>query len=65
MTGPMRNGRFGDFGGRLCPETFMPLDSEGRQYDHAKTDESFWEEDEFLWKHYVGRPQLRSIMPNG
>uniref|UniRef100_UPI0035676C3B tryptophan synthase subunit beta n=1 Tax=Roseovarius sp. TaxID=1486281 RepID=UPI0035676C3B len=26
------------------------------QYEHAKTDESFWDEMNDLWTHYVGRP---------
>jgi len=30
MTGPDENGRFGDFGGGLCPETLMPLILEAR-----------------------------------
>lgn len=57
MTGPDEKGRFGDFGGRFVSETLMPLILElEAQYDHAKTDETFWQEMEFLWKHYVGRP---------
>ncbi len=57
MTGPDENGRFGDFGGRFVSETLMPLILElEQQYEHAKTDQSFWDEMDFLWKHYVGRP---------
>ena len=57
MTGPDDQGRFGDFGGRFVSETLMPLILElERQYEHAKTDDSFWDEMHFLWKHYVGRP---------
>ncbi len=57
MTGPDENGRFGDFGGRFVSETLMPLILElEEQYEHAKTDQSFWDEMDFLWKHYVGRP---------
>ena len=26
------------------------------EYEKAKTDDSFWAEMDFLWKHYVGRP---------
>ncbi len=56
-TGPDENGRFGDFGGRFVSETLMPLILElEAQYEHAKTDQSFWDEMDFLWKHYVGRP---------
>ena len=57
MNGPDEKGRFGDFGGRFVSETLMPLILElEAQYEHAKTDQSFWDEMEFLWKHYVGRP---------
>lgn len=57
MTGPDENGRFGDFGGRFVSETLMPLIlSLEEEYEKAKTDESFWAEMDFLWKHYVGRP---------
>ena len=57
MTGPDEQGRFGMFGGRFVSETLMPLilDLEAR-YEFAKTDPSFWEEMDWLWKHYVGRP---------
>ena len=57
MTGPDENGRFGIFGGRFVSETLMPLilDLEA-EYEKAKTDQSFWDEMDFLWKHYVGRP---------
>ncbi|SFD49449.1 tryptophan synthase subunit beta [Roseivivax sediminis] len=57
MSGPDEKGRFGDFGGRFVSETLMPLILELDEcYTHAKTDPSFWEEMDFLWKHYVGRP---------
>ena len=57
MTGPDDKGRFGDFGGRFVSETLMPLILElGEQYEHAKTDPSFWDEMHHLWTHYVGRP---------
>jgi len=57
MTGPDEKGRFGIFGGRFVSETLMPLILElEEQYERAKTDDSFWEEMNFLWKHYVGRP---------
>jgi tryptophan synthase beta chain len=56
-TGPDEQGRFGDFGGRFVSETLMPLilDLEA-EYEKAKTDTSFWDEMDDLWKHYVGRP---------
>ena len=57
FTGPDENGRFGDFGGRFVSETLMPLILElEAQYEHAKTDDSFWAEMHHLWTHYVGRP---------
>ena len=57
MNGPDQNGRFGQFGGRFVSETLMPLilDLE-KEYELAKTDDSFWAEMNHLWKHYVGRP---------
>jgi len=56
-TGPDDQGRFGQFGGRFVSETLMPLilDLEAH-YEHAKTDQSFWDEMNDLWTHYVGRP---------
>ncbi|WP_068304941.1 tryptophan synthase subunit beta [Pararhodobacter sp. CCB-MM2] len=57
MTGPDETGRFGIFGGRFVSETLMPLILElEAQYEHAKTDPSFWAEMDDLWKNYVGRP---------
>ncbi|WP_136636605.1 tryptophan synthase subunit beta [Pseudooceanicola onchidii] len=57
MNGPDDKGRFGQFGGRFVSETLMPLilDLE-KEYEHAKTDQTFWDEMDDLWKHYVGRP---------
>ena len=57
MRGPDENGRFGDFGGRFVSETLMPLIlALEAEYDHAKTDPTFWAEMDDLWEHYVGRP---------
>jgi len=57
MNVPDENGRFGDFGGRFVSETLMPLILElEAQYEHAKTDDSFWAEMNDLWTNYVGRP---------
>ena len=56
-TGPDENGRFGDFGGRFVSETLMPLILRlEAEYEKAKTDQSFWDEMDDLWTHYVGRP---------
>ena len=55
--GPDDKGRFGTFGGRFVSETLMPLILElERQYEIAKTDETFWDEMNVLWRDYVGRP---------
>ncbi len=55
--GPDDQGRYGIHGGRFVSETLMPLILElEAQYEHAKTDDSFWAEMEHLWQHYVGRP---------
>ena len=57
MTGPDEKGRFGDFGGRFVSETLMPLIlSLEEEYEKAKDDPEFWEEMNYLWQHYVGRP---------
>jgi len=57
MNVPDEKGRFGQFVGRFVSETLMPLilDLEA-EYEKAKTDESFWDEMNYLWKYYVGRP---------
>ena len=57
MGGPDEDGCFGIFGGRFVSETLMPLilDLE-QEYLLAKDDDSFWDEMDQLWKHYVGRP---------
>ena len=57
MNGPDDKGRFGNFGGRFVSETLMPLILElEKQYEKAKTDQSFWSEMDDLWTNYVGRP---------
>ena len=57
MSGPDENGRFGIFGGRFVSETLMPLIlSLEAEYEKAKTDQSFWDQMDDLWKNYVGRP---------
>ncbi|WP_444462698.1 tryptophan synthase subunit beta [Rhodobacter capsulatus] len=64
MTAPDESGRFGIHGGRFVSETLMPLILElEAQYEHAKTDPSFWAEMEALWKHYVGRPSPLYFAP--
>ncbi|APZ51380.1 tryptophan synthase subunit beta [Salipiger abyssi] len=57
MNGPDEKGRFGIYGGRFVSETLMPLIlSLEEEYEKAKTDQSFWDEMNDLWTHYVGRP---------
>ncbi len=64
MTGPDESGRFGIYGGRFVSETLMPLIlALEAEYEHAKTDPTFWAEMDDLWTHYVGRPR-RCISPN-
>ena len=33
------------------------------EYEKAKTDDGFWAEMDFLWKHYVGRPSPLYFAP--
>ncbi|MCY4460927.1 MAG: tryptophan synthase subunit beta [Albidovulum sp.] len=55
--GPDENGCFGKFGGRFVSETLMPLILElEAEYSRAKDDPGFWNQMDYLWKHYVGRP---------
>ncbi|MEX1660407.1 tryptophan synthase subunit beta [uncultured Thioclava sp.] len=64
MNVPDDNGRFGIYGGRFVSETLMPLIlALEAQYEHAKTDASFWAEMDDLWKHYVGRPSPLYFAP--
>ncbi|MEI4471005.1 tryptophan synthase subunit beta [Frigidibacter sp. MR17.24] len=62
--GPDDTGRFGIFGGRFVSETLMPLIlALQAEYEKAKTDPSFWDEMNDLWKHYVGRPSPLYFAP--
>jgi tryptophan synthase beta chain len=57
MNQPDERGHFGPYGGRYVAETLMPLIlSVEKAYAEAKEDAGFWEEFEYLAKHYVGRP---------
>ena len=63
-TAPDENGRFGIHGGRFVSETLMPLILElEAQYEHAKTDPTFWAEMDLLWRDYVGRPSPLYFAP--
>ncbi len=62
--GPDENGRFGIFGGRFVSETLMPLILElEKEYKKAKAEDSFWQEMDYLWEHYVGRPSPMYFAP--
>lgn len=64
MNGPDEQGRFGIFGGRFVSETLMPLILElEAEYGRAKEDQSFWDEMDDLWEHYVGRPSPLYFAP--
>jgi tryptophan synthase beta chain len=54
---PDAAGRFGTFGGRYVPETLIhALDELSAEYEKAAADPAFWEELEYLYLNYVGRP---------
>ena len=55
--GADENGHFGIYGGRYVAETLMPLIlAVETVWKEANTDPSFWDEFNYLMKHYVGRP---------
>jgi tryptophan synthase beta chain len=54
---PDEKGYFGEFGGCFAPETLIPAVTElTKAYKAIQTDTSFWDEFNFLCRHYVGRP---------
>ncbi len=54
---PDENGHFGIFGGRFVPETLMPILEElNESYNKYRFDRDFWEEVDYYYKNYVGRP---------
>ncbi|SHO81590.1 Tryptophan synthase beta chain [hydrothermal vent metagenome] len=54
---PDKNGHFGIFGGRFVPETLMPiLEKLKDDYNSIRFDKEFWEEVNYYYKNYVGRP---------
>jgi len=57
QNGADENGHFGIYGGRYVAETLMPLIlSVEHAWNKAKHDPEFWNEFNYLMKHYVGRP---------
>ena len=61
---PDANGHFGNFendgfsyGGRYVPETLMPTLLElNKEYEKVRFDKEFWEEVNYYFNEYVGRP---------
>jgi len=54
---PDEFGHFGIFGGRYVPETLMPSLMElDKVYKELRFDKEFWEEVDYYYKDYVGRP---------
>jgi len=54
---PDERGHFGKFGGRFVPETLMPILLELEEaYRHYRTDPQFWQEMDYYYKNYIGRP---------
>lgn len=54
---PDSNGHFGEFGGRYVPETLMPALLELEEsYKKLRFDRPFWEEVDYYFREYVGRP---------
>ncbi len=54
---PNPQGYFGAFGGQFVAETLMsPLEELRQAYESARSDPSFQEELNGLWRHYSGRP---------
>jgi len=50
-------GHFGIFGGRYVPETLMPvLEELKNDYEKVRFDKDFWQEVDYYYKKYVGRP---------
>ncbi|NOX16331.1 MAG: tryptophan synthase subunit beta, partial [Epsilonproteobacteria bacterium] len=54
---PDSNGHFGIFGGRYVPETLMPTLLElDKEYEKVRFDKDFWQEVNYYFNEYVGRP---------
>ncbi len=54
---PDNNGHFGIYGGRYVPETLMPTLLElNKEYEKVRFDKNFWEEVNYYFNEYVGRP---------
>ena len=54
---PDSNGHFGIYGGRYVPETLMPTLLElDKEYAKVRFDKNFWEEVNYYFNEYIGRP---------
>ena len=54
---PDERGFFGEFGGKLVPETLMyALEEQEEAYKEAKEAPSYWEEFNYYHKSFAGRP---------
>jgi tryptophan synthase beta chain len=54
---PNKQGKFGEFGGAYVAETLMPAVLELQQnYAEIKNDPQFWQELNYYFTHYIGRP---------
>jgi tryptophan synthase beta chain len=61
---PIRDGRFGPYGGRYVPETLVPaLEELAELYDSVRGSEAFWSEYHELLAEVVGRPAPVSEAP--
>ncbi len=62
--GPDERGHFGIYGGRYVAETLMPLILEvEKAYAKAKEEPEFWNELDYYFTHYVGRPSPLYFAP--
>jgi tryptophan synthase beta chain len=62
---PLKNGKFGQFGGQYVAESLMPAVLELQEaYEKAKKDENFQKEFAYYLKNYVGRPSPLYLAKN-
>lgn len=56
---PNELGHFGIYGGRYAPETLMPILEElKKDYENIRFDKEFWNEVDYYFKNYIGRPSI-------
>ena len=62
---PDSRGHFDKFGGRYVPETLMPVLIELEEfYKSIRFSKEFWEEMDYYYKEYIGRPTGLYYAPN-